>query len=789
MVRRHCPEWEWLFLAALVVAVLFAYQPVWQGGFLWDDDAHVTRPELCSWRGLCHIWFKLGATQQYYPLLHSAFWVEHRLWGDATLGYHIVNILLHATAAVLAFVILRRLAIPGAYLAAAIFALHPVHVESVAWITEQKNTLSAVFYLGAMLCYLRFDQTRRCSLYRWTLGLFCLGLLSKTVTATLPAALLVIFWWQRGRLSWRRDVWPLVPFFALGLVAGLFTAWVERTLIGAEGAAFQLSPIERCLIAGRAVWFYLGKLVWPTPLIFIYPRWDVSQAVWWQYLFPAATILLFALLWALRGRWRGPLAGMLFFVGTLFPVLGFCNVYPFLFSFVADHFQYLASLGVIVLFSSGAALLFARWGIGEHWIGRTTCLLPLVALGTLTWQQSRVYVDGETLYRTTIQENPGWWLAYNNLGVALKARKQFDEALALYRQTLKIKPDYAEAYVNIGGILAARGQADEAIAYYRQALKFKPGLAAAYYNIGRVLASRGQADEAIACYQQALKVDPDFALAYNDLAAILAGRGRIEEAIAQYEELLKLTPDFPEAYCNLGAALAQQRKIGAAMDCYRQALKVNADYAPAHLNLGNVFARQGQFEEAIVHYRKALQIDPQYVPARNHLGLALLKQGQADAAMDQFRQILQFKADDPEAHYQLGMALTDRGQFPEAVTHYRKVLQSQPAHVLAQNKLAWLLATCPEASIRDGAKAVELAQQAIKLAGHEDPGLLDTLAAAYAEAGQFPQAVATAHKALEMAEQQDNGALADALREQIKLYEAGKAYREVSSPSAPPPNP
>ena len=352
---------HWLFAAALVLAVLFVYQPAWHGGFIWDDDAHVTRPELRSWHGLYRIWFDLGATQQYYPLLHSAFWLEHKLWGDATLGYHLVNILLHATAAVLVALILRRLAIPGAYLAAAIFALHPVQVESVAWITELKNTLSAVFYLGAMLVYLRFDQTRKTPLYWWALGLFVLGLLSKTVTATLPAALLVIFWWRQGRLSWRRDVVPLLPFFGLGAAAGVLTAWVERKLIGAEGAAFELTIIERCLIAGRAIWFYLGKLVWPAELIFIYPRWHVSQAIWWQYLFPAAALLLLAVLWGLRRRWRGPLAGLLFFVGTLLPVLGFCNVYPFIYSFVADHFQYLASLGMITLASAGVALLLERW--------------------------------------------------------------------------------------------------------------------------------------------------------------------------------------------------------------------------------------------------------------------------------------------------------------------------------------------------------------------------------------------------------------------------------------------
>jgi protein O-mannosyl-transferase len=271
-----------VFWLALLLggATLIAYFPAIHGGFLWDDDAHVTRPELRSVHGLWRIWFDLGATQQYYPLLHSAFWLEDKLWGEAAVGYHLLNILQHASAAFLLLLILRRLEIPGAFLAAALFALHPVHVESVAWITEQKNTLSAVFYLGAMLAYLRFDEERRTSLYALALGLFVLGLLSKTVVATLPGALLVIFWWRHGRLSWQRDCVPLIPWFALGAAAGLLTAWVERRFIGAEGMAFDFTFLQRALLAGRVIWFYLSKLFWPVDLMFIYPRWEVNPALW-----------------------------------------------------------------------------------------------------------------------------------------------------------------------------------------------------------------------------------------------------------------------------------------------------------------------------------------------------------------------------------------------------------------------------------------------------------------------------------------------------------------------------
>ena len=247
----------------LVITTLLAYQPAWQGKPLWDDAAHLTPPELRSLAGLARIWTEVGATQQYYPATFTAFWVQHRLWGDATLGYHLVNILLHCLCALLFLRILRRLEVPGAWLAAAIFALHPVHVESVAWMAQLKNTLSGVFYLGSMLAYLGFDRTGSRRLYALALGLFVLGLLSKTAIVTLPAAMLVIFWWKRGSLSWKQDALPLAPFFLAGLAASLVTVWLEQSLYGARGAEFQFSFLERCLVAGRAIWFHLGKLLWP----------------------------------------------------------------------------------------------------------------------------------------------------------------------------------------------------------------------------------------------------------------------------------------------------------------------------------------------------------------------------------------------------------------------------------------------------------------------------------------------------------------------------------------------
>jgi tetratricopeptide (TPR) repeat protein len=617
------PDRYWLFVAALSIAVLIVYQPVWNGGFLWDDAAHVTRPDLRSWQGFWSIWSTPGATQQYYPLTHSFFWLQHRLWGDLPSGYHLVNIVLHAAAASMVALILYRLAIPGAYLAAAIFALHPVQVESVAWIAEIKNTLSAVFYLSAVIAWLRYREEENIAAYALALGFFVLALASKTVTATLPAALLVIEWWRRGRFEWRRDIVPLVPFFIIAVAAGLYTVWVERNLVGAEGAAFNLTLIERGLIAGRALWFYVGKLIWPVNLVFIYPRWSVSQAESWQYVYPAAALAVLAVAWAFRRRWRGPLAGVLYFGGTLFPALGFFNVYPFQFSFVADHFQYLASLGLITLATGGAARLLER----RQWWGRPAanaiCIVVLLTLGFLTWRQSHVYINAESLYRATIRGNPESWMAHNNLAGALIAHGKMDEAAGHIETALALRPDYAEARNNLGLWLASRGRIDQAIAQYRKALEIDPAYAEAHNNLGLLLASRGQADEAIAHYRRALDIDPGLAGAHYNIAQALTARGQNDEVLEHLQMALALKPDYAEVHNALGVVLAERGNLGQARDQFALAVELNPQYAEARNNLGIVLARSGHLDAAIAEFQKALKDNPTSSAIRKNLDAAI----------------------------------------------------------------------------------------------------------------------------------------------------------------------
>jgi protein O-mannosyl-transferase len=673
----------------LLLATLAAYQPAWHGGMVWDDDAHLTKPELRSWHGLARIWSDVGATLQYYPLLHTAFWIQHRLWGDATLGYHLVNILMHVLAALLLALGLRRIGVPGAWLAAAIFALHPVQVESVAWMTELKNTLSAVFYLCAALLFLRFDETRKTGWYLGALGAFVLALLTKTVTATLPGALLVILWWQRGRLSWKKDVAPLVPFFLLGAGLGIITAWWELEFNHSFGPDFEFTPVGRVLLASRIVWFLLGKVCWPAHLAFIYPRWQIDSGMWWQYLFPLAGAAILGALWAIR-RWsRGPLAAVLFFVGTLFPVLGFFNLYTYRYSLVANHYQYLASAGIMALASAGAVLLLRRLLPRQRLIGPALALVLLTTLAVLTWRESRQYADAETLYRSTLRRDPASWFAYSNLG-ALKLESSPREALSYFDRALRLKPDLAEARGNLGIALQRTGQVHESVAECERALSINPRLPGAQSCLANGLLAIGRVQEAVTHYSEALRLKPDSADVHRGMGNALRTLGRAEEARAQYEEALRLNPGYGEAHCDLGNLFLQMGRLDEAVAQYREALPSMGDKASVLNNLGTALEGMGRFEEAVSHFREALQFRPDYTDARYNLGNILLRLGRGEEAADQYREVLRQNPEDAEAHNNLGAALIGLGRPEQAVLQFREALRIRPGYADALANLSRL---------------------------------------------------------------------------------------------------
>ena len=582
---------DWFFCLILAAVTMLAYQPAWHGGLLWDDDQCVTPRELRTLDGLGRIWLVPRAAGQYYPLLFSSYWLQQRLWGDSTTSYHLVNLLLHIGCVVLVLKILRFLRVPGAELAAIIFALHPVNVETVAWISERKNTLSGVFALAATLWYLKFDDRRTRQTYAFALGLFLLGLLSKTAIVALPLAWLVILWWKGGAISLRRDVVPVVPFLFLSAAAGLMTSWVEYGNMGYRSKVLDLSLLDRCLIAGRAFWFQLSKLLWPSNLMFVYRRWDINPALWWQYLFPIGVLVLLLILWNVR-RWsRAPFAGVLIYLLLLLPSLGFLNIYFFIYSFVADHWQYLACLGIITPCASGIVLLTERLKRWQAWLEPGVTLVIAGLLFVVTSHQSRMYTDIETLYRTTIARNPACWMAQVNLGNILYKVNRIPEAMDLFKQASEIKP------------------------------------AVAHYSLGNAFMGKGRTSDAIREYQQALRIDPDYAEAHNNLASALLLTGRTSDAIAEFEQALRINPGYAQAHNNLANALVQTGRASEAIDHYKKALRITPTSASSHNNLGAALAQMGRIPEAIREVKAALRINPGDVDARNNLAKLEALQG------------------------------------------------------------------------------------------------------------------------------------------------------------------
>ncbi|MGH7994798.1 MAG: tetratricopeptide repeat protein [Opitutaceae bacterium] len=670
--------------AVIVFATFASYWPALRAGFIWDDNAHVTAPALRSLHGLWRIWFHLGATQQYYPVLYSAFWLEHRLWGDAAFGYHLLNIGLHAAAAVLAVVALRRLGLKGAWLAGLLFAVHPAMAESVAWISEQKNTLSAVAYLLAGLAYLRFDadalsgppgRGRRWGWYAAATALFGFAVLTKTVTASLPAALLVVFWWKRGRVR-RRDVLPLLPWFVFGGAAGMLTAWVERHYVGASGPDFQFSFWARLFRAGRVTWCYLGHLAWPSNLMFFYPRWPWAWNAAWLVGTPALAGLLF-LTWSIRRKTRGPLAALLFFVGTLFPALGFVNVYPFLYSYVADHFQYLASLGIFAAAASGAVWAAERvrgalGGPGDRalfaGLSRGALAVALAALGAMTWRECGWYRTPVVFYRRILEKNPGCWLADNNLGLLLQEEGRPQEAFELYRAALRLRPQYAEAHSNLGVVYLSRGKLKEARANFLQALRIDPTYQQARNNYGLVLDREGRLGDAIAQFRTAVDERPDDPTARGNLVSALLrrsaaeyGKGDFAAAISDYNVVLRIRPGLAAAENNLGLSYAGARRIAEAIPHYIEAIRLQADYADPHYNLGNALLAQRRYDEAMAQFRTAARLNPKNADAFDNYGACLYLRKRYGEAVDEFRAALRVRPGYRSAEANLRLALAALG--------------------------------------------------------------------------------------------------------------------------------
>ncbi len=650
-----------LWAGVIVLITLTIYAPAIHGGFIWDDDRHVEQNKnLRDAEGLANIWTKLGlrngGTPQYYPVTHTTFWMEYQLSGatpndiDPTI-FHVTNVILHAGGAILLWFILRELAVPGAWVAAAIFALHPIEVESVAWISERKNVLSGIFFFAAIYAYLRSGfalpprdsappQKRDWNLWGASLLLFVLALLSKSVACSMPAVMLLLVWWKRGRIT-MRDVVPLIPFFVLGVAMSAVTGYVEhehvmKNALGVIPQEWNLSPTQRLIVAGRAVWFYVMKLLWPARLTFSYPKWNVDPAQAAQWLYPIGVVAVLAILFALRKRiGRGAVTAALIFCGVLVPALGFVDVFPMRYSYVADHFQYLAGPALITLIVAGVAT----------WIRRTRApaqdaapaaprTLPfvlagvvLVILALLTLLQSRIYASPTALWRDTVAKNPSSWMAQNNLGVALfrdsidlpadradEADAMLDQAIAHFRTAIQLKSDHDRAYMSLGQALARKKKPDEGLAMLNRAVEINPNNVDAWTVRGELLRQMNRPDDAINSFRRALDAadkqrvsftDSQVGLIHQKLGSAAMDKGDLETARQELETAMKLADKNGRVYYEYGKLMVKINEPIKAAEAFAQAIRLAPEIADSHIDLallrlsvGNLAGSRAELIEA-----------------------------------------------------------------------------------------------------------------------------------------------------------------------------------------------
>ena len=599
-------------ILALVLMVAISYFPATHAGFVWDDEIITEARPVRTVAGLEQIWFsprEIKREGHYWPMLYTTFWIEHKLWGFAPAGYHVVNILLHLINTLLLWHILRRLVVPGAWFVVAVFAVHPLHVESVAWVIERKDVLSGLFYFTAALAYMRFVEVPSPRRYVLVLLLFAAGMLSKSIVITLPAALLIWHWWKQDRVS-TSDVLRLLPLFALGLGIALADMAFYRSI---ESLSLGYSLIERVLIASRALCFYVGKLLWPVDLAVIYPLWDISAAdpVAWLYVIGAVAVPV--ALYVLRHRiGRGALAGALFFAVTLSPVLGFVDYGYMQYAFVADRFQYLAGIGVMAVVI-GAVLRVAGRLPRVAMVGISCGVL--IALGILTYRQADIWRDNVTLHSHIIALNPKARGAHHNLGKGLLDQGRVEESLAATRIALAQHPSSSGLNVNLGAAFINKGRADEAEKHLRRAVDLDPSYTDAHVNLGLALIELGRLDEAVKHLRHVATLDPSHVKAHINLGRALLDQGRVEESIVATRVALKHDPTSVEANVNLGSALIDQGQLDEAEQYLRRALQYNPDNPNILQNLAEALRMQRRYEEALDCYTAVIDIDPTMVMA------------------------------------------------------------------------------------------------------------------------------------------------------------------------------
>ena len=709
--------------------VVVCYFPALSAGFVWDDTAFANESVIHRWSGLWNIWFSPADIRRneghYWPLVYTTFWLEHKLWGLAPLGYHVVNLLLHLVNTVLVWRLLLTLGIHGAWTVAAVFAVHPLHVESVAWIIERKDLLSALFYLGAALAWVRFTEAPARGRYLLALGLYTAALLSKSIAVTLPATLVIWHWWKRGAVT-ATDWMRLAPFFVVGvgITAADFAFYSTN-----ESLSLGYSAAERVLIAARALWFYAGKLLWPVDLAVIYPPWEVraGDLLGWAYV--AAALSAAALLWLLRNRiGRGPLVAAAFFAVTLSPVLGFVDYGYMQFSFVADRHQYLAGLGVMALLVGGTAYVGRRLP-GALRPGATGAFVVVLAvLGTLTWQQAGIYRDEITFFSHVVSFNPQARGAHHNLGGALFGANRLEEARAAFLVAAEQSPDNAEVHAGLGGALLQMQRFDEAGASLSRALELNPRNRTARQNLAELRRMQGRYEESVEWYRKVLAKDPLNSAAHTNLGFALFEWKRYQEAVESMDRALELAPESPKVldlYLLTGRALhalgrldeAEQRflravgndpddpaplidlsglrfaqqRIDEANDYLRQAQELAHGNTAALQVVAEAFRNRGRYDKALEAYRAVLALDPEFAMAHAGMGVALFRLERYEEAIESLDRSLSLHSIPPTATARLvlmGRAAQALGRLDAAVAHYERAVEIDPRNPDALDHLA-----------------------------------------------------------------------------------------------------
>jgi tetratricopeptide (TPR) repeat protein len=681
-------RWPLAFgVGALVAAVFAVYWPAITAGFVFDDDVLIMHnPSLDSGDALHRIWCT-SENYEYLPITYTAFLIERRLWGDSASGYHLVSLILHAINALLVWQVLRQLRVPGAWLAALLFAVHPVAASSVAWISEQKNLWGLLFGLISLSCYLTFQADGKRGWYALSLIAFLAALLGKTSIVLAPVVILLCTWWQTGRI--RRKDWLLTaPFFLLSLALGSVTVLFQFQ----RGIGDSVTPIpigdyfERFKAAGFAIWFYLGKDLVPVHLSMVYPRWEYSQLTIWPSL---AVLATGGILWRFRrSLGRTALFACGCYLAMALPILGFVKMSFMAYSRVADHFQYCAlPVAMAVLGAIGVWVCRREWTAERLWLAAATLGMVVILFGVLTWQQAAVYKDSESLWTETLRQNPEAGVAHASLARVLVERGDLDGALRHYSEAARLGPENSYWRYNYGTALKDHGDAARAAVEFREVIRIEPGNVAAHNNLAQVLNELGQFKPALEHAKAAVALAPDSPQTHYNLGNSLAALGDPDRAIVEYRTAVRLGPGGPWAELGWSKALLQVDRPAEAADHAKAALKIDPNSDEAHYELGVALMDLGDADQAALQYREAIRLNPNGAGAHNNLADLLNRQHKPAEAAKHALAALQINPHFAEAHYNLGNAYAVKSLFADAVREYREAIRLRPDYPEAQANL------------------------------------------------------------------------------------------------------